>query len=142
MAYFNTKHLLPIGAIALVAVLLQVGRFNINIGIEKWTLKPPASNAVPQTLSYLGDAQKLKNYSHISTLERTKAKDPDTTVVILNWSRLENVVQITKGHCHQSLRQVIASIYVWNNNPLVTLTAEVSPSEKYTLLLKQFDLDL
>lgn len=41
---------------------------------------------------------------------------PDTTAVILNWSRLPNVVQLVKIMC-SSLQDTFAQIFVWNNNP-------------------------
>lgn len=50
----------------------------------------------------------------------------DTTVVILNWSRLENVIIIADQHCTSPLEDFVASIFIWNNNPNVSLTLEVS----------------
>ncbi|KAF9454170.1 hypothetical protein P691DRAFT_656895 [Macrolepiota fuliginosa MF-IS2] len=41
---------------------------------------------------------------------------PDTTAVILNWSRLPNVVQIVKIMC-TSLQDTLAEVLIWNNNP-------------------------
>lgn len=43
-------------------------------------------------------------------------ESPDTTAVILNWSRLPNVVQLVKIMC-SSLQDTFAQIFVWNNNP-------------------------
>jgi hypothetical protein len=48
---------------------------------------------------------------------------PDTTAVILNWSRLPNVIQLVKIMCN-SLQDTLAQVFVWNNNPL-PLNSEV-----------------
>ena len=49
---------------------------------------------------------------------------PDTTAVVLNWSRLPNVIRIASLLCENTLDDVIASVVVWNNNPMA-LTYEV-----------------
>lgn len=51
-------------------------------------------------------------------------RTPDVTAVILNWSRLPNVVQIAKIMCH-SLRDILVEVSIWNNSPR-PLTSEVS----------------
>ena len=51
--------------------------------------------------------------------------EADTTAVILNWSRLENVVLIAAALCRGWLDDVISQVFVWNNNPNVTLSYEV-----------------
>ena len=50
---------------------------------------------------------------------------PDTTAVILNWSRLENVIMLSRLLCDPSLEAVIAKVIIWNNNPNVTLSSKV-----------------
>jgi hypothetical protein len=60
--------------------------------------------------------------SYDVTLERlaippSAAQTPDTTAVILNWSRLPNVVQIVNTLCEKSLESTIATVLVWNNSP-------------------------
>jgi hypothetical protein len=42
---------------------------------------------------------------------------PDTTAIILNWSRLPNVVRIVNVLCDKSLENTIATVLVWNNSP-------------------------
>lgn len=42
---------------------------------------------------------------------------PDTTAVILNWSRLPNVVQIVNVLCDSVLENTLATVLVWNNSP-------------------------
>ncbi|KAK0466356.1 uncharacterized protein EV420DRAFT_1261735 [Desarmillaria tabescens] len=42
---------------------------------------------------------------------------PDTTAVILNWSRFTNVVKIVSLLCGPSLENTIHTVFVWNNSP-------------------------
>lgn len=42
----------------------------------------------------------------------------NTTVVILNWSRFDNVKLITSSICEHLLENTVKSIVVWNNNPI------------------------
>lgn len=41
----------------------------------------------------------------------------DTTAVILNWSRLANVVRIVSVLCQPELQGTISQIFIWNNSP-------------------------
>ncbi len=41
----------------------------------------------------------------------------DTTAVVLNWSRFENVVKITALFCDPVLENTLHAVVVWNNNP-------------------------
>jgi hypothetical protein len=41
----------------------------------------------------------------------------NTTVVILNWSRIANVKQIVANVCDHLLDDTVANIIIWNNNP-------------------------
>ena len=41
----------------------------------------------------------------------------NTTVVILNWSRIANVKYIISNVCDHLLDDTIANIIIWNNNP-------------------------
>ena len=43
--------------------------------------------------------------------------EPDTTAVILNWSRFPNVLQISSVLCSQPLSGIIAEVFIWNNSP-------------------------
>lgn len=42
---------------------------------------------------------------------------PDVTAIILNWSRLENVIRIASLLCGPWLDDTVAEVYVWNNSP-------------------------
>lgn len=50
----------------------------------------------------------------------------NTTVVILNWSRLANVKQIITNVCDHLLDDTVANIIIWNNNS-TRLAFEVCP---------------
>lgn len=45
------------------------------------------------------------------------ASSPDTTAIILNWSRLPNVIRIVSLLCGAQVDDMIAKIVVWNNSP-------------------------
>lgn len=47
----------------------------------------------------------------------TSSTHPDTTAVVLNWSRLANVVEIAALLCGPTLNSTIAKVFVWNNSP-------------------------
>ncbi|KAI8981143.1 hypothetical protein BD414DRAFT_529981 [Trametes punicea] len=73
---------------------------------------------VPRKLpvTYRGDATKLAHYERITIIPNA-TRIPDTTAVILNWSRLPNVLLITSLLCAPWLDNTIAQVYVWNNSP-------------------------
>ncbi|KAF8910152.1 hypothetical protein CPB84DRAFT_1672881 [Gymnopilus junonius] len=52
-----------------------------------------------------------------SSTDILTGNNPDTTVVILNWSRFHNVRKITSSICENLLEDVVDGIVVWNNNP-------------------------
>ncbi|CAK5275726.1 unnamed protein product [Mycena citricolor] len=51
-------------------------------------------------------------------------REPDVTVVLLNWARFANVQTIVAGLCGPSLDDVVKEIFVWNNNPNHTVEVE------------------
>lgn len=53
------------------------------------------------------------------------SRHPDTTAVILNWSRFPNVILIVSLLCSNSLSGIIAAIHIWNNQPNLVLTHNV-----------------
>ncbi|KLO20064.1 hypothetical protein SCHPADRAFT_898128 [Schizopora paradoxa] len=91
MDSLSLRNLLIILSTAVVAVVFQ-------FHFDTWTFQH-AANAIPSALTYLNATQKPRRYDAIRIFE-SYDKDPDTTVVILNWSRLENVKRIVKGHCN------------------------------------------
>ena len=46
-----------------------------------------------------------------------RVQPADVTAIVLNWSRLENVVRIVALLCGPSLQDIIAEVFVWNNSP-------------------------
>ncbi|CAA7264841.1 unnamed protein product [Cyclocybe aegerita] len=55
-----------------------------------------------------------------SNIDRTQADrlhDFNVTVVLLNWSRLPNVVKIVSEICQNLLEDTVQSVVVWNNSP-------------------------
>ncbi|KAI0652386.1 hypothetical protein C8Q79DRAFT_937363 [Trametes meyenii] len=73
---------------------------------------------VPRKLpvTYLAGVPELDAYERISTAENATGF-PDTTAVILNWSRFPNVLLITSLLCGPWLDDTIAQVYIWNNHP-------------------------
>jgi hypothetical protein len=51
------------------------------------------------------------------TLSNGINNELNTTVVILNWSRIANVKQIVSNVCDHLLDDTVANIIIWNNNP-------------------------
>ncbi|THH21210.1 hypothetical protein EW146_g300 [Bondarzewia mesenterica] len=82
-----------------------------QIRIEQLPRLPPAS--------YRPNAEAL--FFPFSLLTPDNAyelgKSPDTTAVILNWSRFPNVQRITSLFCGPELDGIIKEVIVWNNNP-------------------------
>lgn len=79
----------------------------------------------PQTaLFHLG----YKRPSDISNLNTNLPHGPDVTVVLLNWSRLPNVILITSLMCSSELKDMVATILIWNNNPSYSISYQVSVS--------------
>lgn len=56
----------------------------------------------------------------------------DTTAIVLNWKRTENVVVIVASLCQYSFFQ---TVLVWNNNPDVFLTREVCSNTYHSDLI-------
>ena len=42
---------------------------------------------------------------------------PDTTAIVLNWSRLPNVQRIAATLCAPALAGIVAQVFIWNNSP-------------------------
>ena len=63
----------------------------------------------------------------------------DTTAIVLNWKRTENVVVIVASLCQYAFFE---TVLVWNNNPQLYLTREVSSflSRTTTSQLEKIDL--
>ncbi|KAG2154546.1 hypothetical protein DEU56DRAFT_769149 [Suillus clintonianus] len=87
----------------------------------------------PLAASFLVGESNSSNVQRASLVSASQSY-PDVTAVILNWSRLPNVVQIASLLCSPWLEDVIAEVVVWNNNPREisyrTFVKTGCPSEK------------
>lgn len=92
-----------------------------------------ASPSRPLAASFLVGANRSSNIQRVSLVSASQSY-PDVTAVVLNWSRLPNVVRIVSLLCGTWLEDVIAEIVVWNNNPreisYQTFAKTGCPSEK------------
>ncbi|KAF9469794.1 hypothetical protein BDZ94DRAFT_1243274 [Collybia nuda] len=79
-------------------------------GFSRVSGGPPVSLEASYVAHHDAALERISFYPHT----RQKA---DTTAVVLNWSRLPNVVRIVEQLCDQSLEHTIAAILVWNNSP-------------------------
>ncbi|KAG1825640.1 uncharacterized protein BJ212DRAFT_288074 [Suillus subaureus] len=75
-----------------------------------------ASPSRPLAASFLVGANRSSNVQRVSLVSASQSY-PDVTAVVLNWSRLPNVVRIVGLLCGPWLEDVVAEIVVWNNNP-------------------------
>ncbi|KAL6307702.1 hypothetical protein BKA93DRAFT_767442 [Sparassis latifolia] len=57
------------------------------------------------------------DFKHYERIQNVSFSVPDTTAVILNWSRFPNVLLITSLLCGDWLGDVIVEVSIWNNNP-------------------------
>lgn len=80
----------------------------------------PASNQSNHLPWRIGNSNERKQF---------QMNQLDTTAIVLDWSRLQNVVLIVAALCQDSLDDVVSQIFIWNNNPSVKLTYEV-PSHR------------
>jgi hypothetical protein len=69
---------------------------------------------------FVGSAQRF-------SWSRSSARTPDTTVVLLNWSRPQNVILQASVYCGPLLQDIVEKVVVWNNQPTIKLAySEVS----------------
>lgn len=103
---FCVKYSLSAFAVVTFAIVIKL------FGILHWEQEQIDSSLPP---SYLSDYDTV-------TLQRLSIRPPtapipNTTAIILNWSRLSNVVRIVNMLCDESLEDTIATVLVWNNSP-------------------------
>lgn len=86
---------------------------DLDVLIEHTSRLPPLSYRKDfPTQSALCSALAAESWSNF-----TAGRNPDTTAVILNWSRFHNVQRIVSSLCSSELDHVIKEVFVWNNNP-------------------------
>ncbi|EPQ60257.1 hypothetical protein GLOTRDRAFT_134973 [Gloeophyllum trabeum ATCC 11539] len=105
---------------ATLAVLTSLSRrghppgstsLNYTVGLREWGIP-----SVPP-ITYVGDVSGFKAYSRLVTPAPDATLQPDTTAIVLNWSRFRNVVLIAALLCDPTLDSVISQVFIWNNNP-------------------------
>lgn len=94
------------GIIVLVFSILLAARHQLKHKPVPWQSLP--ARDLPAT--YLN----AKSYARVNSRPRGS---PDTTAIILNWSRLPNVIRIVRLLCSARLEHTIKEVVVWNNNP-------------------------
>ncbi|KAG1828448.1 hypothetical protein EV424DRAFT_541866 [Suillus variegatus] len=113
--------------------LLSRQRTHVPADSDQTPWEGLASTSRPLAASFLVGTNRSSNAQRASSVSVSRSY-PDVTAVILNWSRLPNVVQIVSLLCGPWLEDVIAEIVVWNNNPKEiayhTFAKTGCPSEK------------
>jgi hypothetical protein len=117
VADFHSRPLFLIIAAAALACILQ---FHQDRKSENKVL--PASYAIANGQKRL-------------TVTPQSEEGPDTTAILLNWSRLPNVVRLVDTLCDPVLDPTIAQIVVWNNSPTKLTTAVSKPRSMLTFNL-------
>jgi hypothetical protein len=115
---------------ALVALIFAYFTVNQNADSNE----PPSSDILPRSfpVTYRDDEAwnaPLKTF-YVRVPGPAVAGSPLITAVILNWSRLPNVVRIVSLLCSPSLNDKISSISLWNNSPR-KLSGKVSGNPFY-----------
>lgn len=103
--------------VAATAVLLSV-RFANNVSgdgpIESRLQSTHRSGLFPSSFVDGGGT----NISRVLSKNTvTPQRRPDVTAIVLNWSRLDNVVRIASLLCGESLFDTVAQVFIWNNSP-------------------------
>lgn len=92
--------------------ILDIKR-DIKVLVEDTSRLPPLTYRTDLSADF--DA----SYSHLASRSWTDVskEPPDTTAVVLNWSRFHNVQRIASLLCSPDLDHVIKEVFIWNNNP-------------------------
>lgn len=113
--------------------LLSRRRIHVLADLGQTPWDSLASPSRPFASSFLVGANRSSNLQKVSLVSASQS-NPDVTAVILNWSRLPNVVRIVSLLCGPWLEDVVAEIVVWNNSPreisYQTFAKTGCPSEK------------
>lgn len=127
-------------ATAFLAILVAVSNYGWKEVYQRRFLRKLQDLDIPfsrpHQLTYLSPLNSTDStYADIAyTSSRDVTEIADTTAVILNWSRLENVLLISTLLCSPYLHDIISQVIVWNNNPS-PLKAEVRVACKRLWLL-------
>lgn len=63
------------------------------------------------------DASTIGTHGVRVGLPTSRSRLPNVTAIILNWSRLDNVIRIASLLCGTWLDDTISEVYIWNNSP-------------------------
>jgi len=84
--------------------------------------------------TYRVDSDDVTQYERV---QNVSSGVPDTSAVVLNWSRFPNVLLITSLLCGEWLDDVISEVFIWNNNPRALTYEDFKttgcPKEKLTI---------
>ncbi|KAI0094456.1 hypothetical protein BDY19DRAFT_912836 [Irpex rosettiformis] len=81
--------------------------------IQKWLSRHSTHELVNDTAAGVKAQHRLGSPDSLRIVDG----NPDTTAVILNWSRFPNVQRIAVLLCSSSLEKIILEVVVWNNSP-------------------------
>ncbi|KAG2160033.1 uncharacterized protein EDB93DRAFT_1261230, partial [Suillus bovinus] len=102
--------LITCAAALFCAYLLSRRRTHVQLAnLDQTPWEGLASPSRPLAASYLIGANRSSNVQRVSSVSVSQS-NPDVTAVILNWSRLPNVVRIVSLLCDPWLEDVIAEI--------------------------------
>ncbi|EEB92820.1 hypothetical protein MPER_08613 [Moniliophthora perniciosa FA553] len=109
-------------AVALIAILV------LHYGLRISAPDGPVESQLVWAVSFLPSVKPSLERLSYHHLPPPQVGTADVTAIILNWSRLSNVFGIVAVLCSPALDGAIASIVVWNNNPLRLLKEVRIPS--------------
>lgn len=96
--------------------------YRLRFFLKLQALDIPSSHT--RQLTYATQASSGLSDTTPSSEDSSWSRRPDTTAVVLNWSRLDNVLLISTLLCSPQLHDTITQVLIWNNNP-EPLTFEV-----------------
>lgn len=85
----------------------------VDVLVENTSRLPPLSYRPDSSIAFDTSYSHLARKSWSDVLKQS----PDTTAVVLNWSRFHNVQRIASLLCSPDLDHVIKEVFIWNNNP-------------------------
>ncbi|KII93672.1 hypothetical protein PLICRDRAFT_101656 [Plicaturopsis crispa FD-325 SS-3] len=103
-------------AIIIVSLAIGVFRFQLQGSVSDVLRKQQGHglSSFPATYTRSNVGHRRVSFSPGSF---DRPANPDTTAVVLNWSRLPNVVRIAAVLCDPLLTNPIGEVFIWNNSP-------------------------
>lgn len=105
----------------LVSALFVQSTLNTNhlSSLTSWSALEDStysSRLFPPNFLY-GDAVNISHVPLDLNHPITVPRRPGVTAVVLNWSRLDNVIRIASLLCGELLQDTVAEVFIWNNSP-------------------------